>query len=63
VGFEPTIPVLEQAKTVQALDGTATVMGSDDDMGLENARKEAKRGLRKERINEIRSKQRENEKV
>jgi hypothetical protein len=28
VGFEPTIPVFEQAKTVHALDCTATVIGS-----------------------------------
>jgi hypothetical protein len=27
VGFEPTIPVFEQAKTVHALDSAATVMG------------------------------------
>jgi hypothetical protein len=27
VGFEPTIPVLEQAKTVHALDRAATVIG------------------------------------
>jgi hypothetical protein len=26
VGFEPTIPVLERAKTVHALDGAATVI-------------------------------------
>jgi hypothetical protein len=26
-GFEPTIPVLERAKTVHALDGAATVIG------------------------------------
>jgi hypothetical protein len=26
-GFEPTIPVFEQAKTVHALDGVATVIG------------------------------------
>jgi hypothetical protein len=28
VGFEPTIPAFEQAKTVHALDGAATVMSS-----------------------------------
>jgi hypothetical protein len=28
VGFEPTIPVFERAKTVHALDGAATVIGS-----------------------------------
>jgi hypothetical protein len=28
VGFEPTIPVFEQAKTVHALDIAATVIGS-----------------------------------
>jgi hypothetical protein len=28
VGFEPTIPVFERAKTVYALDRAATVMGS-----------------------------------
>jgi hypothetical protein len=28
MGFEPTIPVLERAKTVHALDGKATVIGS-----------------------------------
>jgi hypothetical protein len=27
VGFEPTIPVFERAKTVHALDSTATVIG------------------------------------
>jgi hypothetical protein len=27
VGFEPTIPVLERAKTVHALDRAATAMG------------------------------------
>jgi hypothetical protein len=27
VGFEPTTPELEQAKTVHALDGAATVIG------------------------------------
>jgi hypothetical protein len=27
VGFEPTIPVFEQAKTVHALDYAATVIG------------------------------------
>jgi hypothetical protein len=27
VGFEPTIPVFERAKTVYALDGTAIVIG------------------------------------
>jgi hypothetical protein len=28
VGFEPTIPVFEQAKTVHALDRAATVIGT-----------------------------------
>jgi hypothetical protein len=28
VGFEPTIPALQQAKTVHALDRAATVIGS-----------------------------------
>jgi hypothetical protein len=28
LGFEPTIPVLERAKTVHALDRAATVIGS-----------------------------------
>jgi hypothetical protein len=28
VGFEPTVPVFEQAKTVHALDHVATMMGS-----------------------------------
>jgi hypothetical protein len=27
VGFEPTTPVFEQAKTLHALDGEATVIG------------------------------------
>jgi hypothetical protein len=27
VGFEPTIPVFERAKTVEASDGAATVIG------------------------------------
>jgi hypothetical protein len=27
VGFEPTIPVLERAKTVRALDSATTVLG------------------------------------
>jgi hypothetical protein len=29
VGFEPTIPVFERAKTVHALDRMATVMGPE----------------------------------
>jgi hypothetical protein len=29
VGFEPTIPALELAKIVHALDGAATVMGEE----------------------------------
>jgi hypothetical protein len=29
VGFEPTIPVFERAKTVHALDSAATVIGND----------------------------------
>jgi hypothetical protein len=29
VGFEPTIPAFERAKTVHALDSTATVIGSN----------------------------------
>jgi hypothetical protein len=28
VGFEPTIPVFEQAKTIHALDREATIIGS-----------------------------------
>jgi hypothetical protein len=28
VGFEPTIPAFERAKTVHALDRTATVLGN-----------------------------------
>jgi hypothetical protein len=28
VGFEPTIPVFEQAKTVHAVDSAATVTGT-----------------------------------
>jgi hypothetical protein len=28
MGFESTIPVFEQAKTVHALDGSATVIGT-----------------------------------
>jgi hypothetical protein len=31
VGFEPTIAVLERAKTDQALDRAATVMGNPKD--------------------------------
>jgi hypothetical protein len=31
VGFEPTIPVFELAKTFHALDGTATVIGLAED--------------------------------
>jgi hypothetical protein len=27
MGFEPTIPVLERAKTVHAVDGAVTVIG------------------------------------
>jgi hypothetical protein len=27
LGFEPTTPVFERAKTVHALDGAATVLG------------------------------------
>jgi hypothetical protein len=30
MGFEPTIPVLERAKTVHALDREATVIGLCD---------------------------------
>jgi hypothetical protein len=30
IGFEPTIPVLERAKTVHALDRTATMIGCTD---------------------------------
>jgi hypothetical protein len=30
-GFEPTVPVLKQAKTVHALDLAATVIGLDTD--------------------------------
>jgi hypothetical protein len=30
VGFEPTIPVLQRAKTVHALDRAATVIGPDE---------------------------------
>jgi hypothetical protein len=33
MGFEPTIPVFERAKTVRALDRAATVIGQDDGMG------------------------------
>jgi hypothetical protein len=29
VGFEPTIPVFERAKTVRTLDGGATVIGTE----------------------------------
>jgi hypothetical protein len=29
VGFEPTIPAFERAKTVHALDRPATVIGND----------------------------------
>jgi hypothetical protein len=32
VGFEPTIPVFEQVKTVHALDGTVTVIGISSDI-------------------------------
>jgi hypothetical protein len=32
VGFEPTIPVFERAKTVHALDRTATVIGEIKNM-------------------------------
>jgi hypothetical protein len=31
VGFESTIPVFERAKTVHALDGAATLIGSPVD--------------------------------
>jgi hypothetical protein len=33
VGFEPTIPAFERAKTVYALDSTATVIGSRKCLG------------------------------
>jgi hypothetical protein len=36
VRFEPTIPVFEKAKTVDALDRTATVIGQDITHPLEN---------------------------
>jgi hypothetical protein len=32
VGFEPTIPVFERAKTVHALDRAATVIGFQTDV-------------------------------
>jgi hypothetical protein len=35
VGFVPTIPVFERAKTVHALDRTATVIGNSDNTGVE----------------------------
>jgi hypothetical protein len=31
VGFEPTIPVFERAKTIHALDGVTAVIGSNGD--------------------------------
>jgi hypothetical protein len=36
VGFEPTIPVLEQAKTVRALDRAATAIGKNAEQIKEN---------------------------
>jgi hypothetical protein len=35
VGFEPTIPASERAKTVHALDRSATVTGLKNDYGTE----------------------------
>jgi hypothetical protein len=37
VGFEPTIPVFEQAKTVHALDRAVTVIGSTTAIPVENS--------------------------
>jgi hypothetical protein len=34
LGFEPTIPALERTKTLQALDCTAAVIGSNLDIGF-----------------------------
>jgi hypothetical protein len=36
VGFEPTIPVFERAKTVHALDSTDTVIDLHIAMGIAN---------------------------
>jgi hypothetical protein len=36
VGFEPTIPASERAKTVHALDRSATVTGSLTEMSTRN---------------------------
>jgi hypothetical protein len=35
VGFEPTIPVFERAKTVHALDLVATVIGTELTTGID----------------------------
>jgi hypothetical protein len=32
VGFEPTIPVFERTKTVHALDGAVTLIGSNSSL-------------------------------
>jgi hypothetical protein len=37
VGFEPTIPAFERAKTVHALDSAATVIGVNHNMASGNA--------------------------
>jgi hypothetical protein len=36
VGFEPTIPVVERAKPINALDRKATVIGTFDILYLKN---------------------------
>jgi hypothetical protein len=36
VGFEPTTPVFEGAKTIHDLDRAATVIGSVDTLPMEN---------------------------
>jgi hypothetical protein len=49
VGFKPTIPVCERAKTIHALDRTATVIGPDlspCDFDLIPKKKEPCRGIR-----------------
>jgi hypothetical protein len=37
VGFEPTIPAFERAKTGHALDGTDTVIGEPLKLGKKNS--------------------------
>jgi hypothetical protein len=55
VGFEPTIAVLERAKTVRALDCSATAIGNLNNVSHEASRRfrSRKREYLKDKINEL----------